>query len=172
MARCALGLGSFGRIHRRIGIKPDEDIQLPIEPADALQQCIHQLDWREFSSGDGPRRLRRRQPVQVVHSPVPTRIGSHGSARGSVGTFIFATASLACLAAAATSSGNCASALSSPARRASSSTVLFSMVMALSIRFPMDPWQPLRPNARKRYSVASITLGPLLALLHANIPFG
>ena len=54
----------------------------------------------------------------------------HGSARGSIGAFIFATESLACLAAAATSSGNCANALSNPARRASSSTIVLSMIMA------------------------------------------
>jgi hypothetical protein len=49
------------------------------------------------------------------------------------------TESLACLAAAATSSGNCASALSNPARRANSSTIVLSMVMTPSI----EPAPPL-----------------------------
>src|SRR5690242_1315504 len=131
--RCDLGLCCPGRIHRCIAIQPDEDIQLRIESADALQQSLHQLDWREFPGGDGPCRLRHRHPVQVVHNPTPMRIGGHGSACGSLGAFIFATTSLACLAAAATSSGNCASALSNPARRANSSTIVLSMIMAPSI---------------------------------------
>src|SRR5271155_1410847 len=53
-----------------------------------------------------------------------------GSARGSAGAFIRATEPSACLAAASTSSGNPTNALSSPARRASSSIVL-SMIGAL-----------------------------------------
>ena len=39
-----LRLGSPGRFHCRRTVKPDEDVQLRIEPADALQQRIHQLN--------------------------------------------------------------------------------------------------------------------------------
>jgi hypothetical protein len=65
--------------------------------------------------------------VQVVHSPVPVLIGGQGSARGSVGGFILETELLAIFAAAATSSGNSANALSSPARLDSSSIIALSI---------------------------------------------
>jgi hypothetical protein len=66
--------------------------------------------------------------MQVGHRPFPGRIGGQGSARGSLGALIRATAPLACSAAAATSSGNSANALSRPARRTSSSSIGLSMV--------------------------------------------
>ena len=81
----------------------------------------------------GPKYKAPPTTVRPFHNPAPMRIGGHGSACGSLGALIFATASLACLAAAATSSGNCASALSSPARRANSSTIVLSMMMTPSI---------------------------------------
>ena len=65
-------------------------------------------------------------PVQIAHSPSPARIGGHGSARGSAGALIFWAEPAACVAAAATSSGCSASALSRPARRASSSIMFLS----------------------------------------------
>jgi hypothetical protein len=74
----------------------------------------------------------RPRPEPALDTREGERIGGHGSARGSLDAFIFATEPLASSAAAATSSGNSASALSSPARRASSSTIAFSMILALS----------------------------------------
>ena len=131
-ARRDLGFGGPGRVHRRLAVEPDEDVQLRVEPGDALQQRRHQLDRREFAGGDRLRRVGRGHPVQVAHRPVPAFIGGQGSARGSVGAFILATEPLACSAAAATSSGNSVSALSSPARRASSSIIALSMSPAPS----------------------------------------
>ena len=64
-----LGLGGLRRRHRRLAVEPDEDVELRVEPLDALEQRLHQLDRREFAGGDRPRRLGGRQPVQVGHSP-------------------------------------------------------------------------------------------------------
>src|SRR6202040_244636 len=97
---------------------------------DAVQQGSCQLDRRQLAGADGGRGLRRRQPMQIAHSPVPAFIGGQGSARGSAGAFSFATQPLACAAAAATSSGNSCSALSSPACRASNSIVALSIIPA------------------------------------------
>src|SRR5204862_615100 len=96
----------------------------------------------------------QRHPVQVVHSPVPARIGGQGSASGSVGGFILDTESLASLAAAATSSGNSFNALSSPAPLASSSIVALSMI-------PEFPW--VDPDAWLRsISRAAAPQAPML----------
>jgi hypothetical protein len=68
--------------------------------------------------------------MQVVHSPAPARIGGHGSARGSAGALNLSNDALACSAAAATSSRNSVNALSNPARRANSSIVALSIIIA------------------------------------------
>src|SRR5215472_5438331 len=115
--RTDLSLCSPGRRHCSVAVKPDEHTEFGIEPANALEQRAYQLDWRKLAGGNGPRRLRRRHPMQFLHDPLPTRIGGHGSALGSIGAFILAAAPLACSAALMTSSGNSARALSSPARR-------------------------------------------------------
>jgi hypothetical protein len=135
-SRSDLGFRGARRRHRRVAVQANKDIQFRIEPANALQQRRHQFDRRQSVSRNRFRRCLGRDPVEFAHSPLPTRIGGHGSARGSAGVFIRATDPLACSAAAATSSGNSASALSRPARRASSSMV------ALSIFTPFERDDP------------------------------
>src|SRR6266851_1041072 len=133
-ARGRLGFGSLGGLHRRLAIEADEGIELRIERGDAIEQGLHELDRRELLFGDRLGGLGDAEPVQfghgaVSHRPTPARIGGQGSAAGSVGFLIFSTTLAACVAAAVTSSGNSASALARPARRASSS------IIALSIDF-------------------------------------
>jgi hypothetical protein len=118
-----LGLGRPRRGGRRVAIEPDKRMQPRIEALDAVEERHRQLDRRQLARPDRLRRRRRGEPVQFTHGPAPTRIGGQGSARGSAGAFMSASAALACVAAAATSSGNCCNALSRPARRASSSSV-------------------------------------------------
>src|SRR4051812_21892275 len=72
-----------------------------------------------------------------VHSPSPGRIGGHGSARGSAGALILSATLAACLAAASTSSGNSASALSRPARRASAAINSLSIACILRELSPL-----------------------------------
>src|SRR5439155_6734471 len=72
-----------------------------------------------------------------VHSPSPGFMAGHGSARGSDGALILAVTLAACLAAAATSSGNCAKALSRPARRASASINSLSIACILQNPSPL-----------------------------------
>ena len=84
-ARGDLRLGSARGVHRGIGIQPDEGMQLRVEPLDPRQQRGQQFDRGELARGEHPRGLRRGQPVQLGHSPVPARIGGQGSAAGSVG---------------------------------------------------------------------------------------
>jgi hypothetical protein len=105
-----LGFRSLGRGHCGVPVEVNEDVQLRIEPANPFQQRSHQFNRRKLPGGDGAGRLDGSHPVQVVHSPAPARIGGQGSARGSVGAFSPAIDLLACSAAAATSSGNSASA--------------------------------------------------------------
>ena len=130
-ARHDLGLGGPGRVHRRLGVEPDEDMQLRVEPLDALQQRRRQLDRRQLAGGDRPRRRRPRvsQCRSLTARSPPASAATVRRADRSAPSSC-ATEPLACSAAAATSSGNSASALSSPARRASNS------IVALSIRPP------------------------------------
>ena len=109
-----LGLGGARRVHRGIGVEPDEGVQLRVQPLDPRQQRGQQFDRREAAGGEFPHRLGGGQPVQLAHSPVPARIGGQGSAAGSVGYSIAPWLPSACCAASATSSGNSASALSRP----------------------------------------------------------
>src|SRR5215472_15254885 len=131
-----LGFRGLRRRHGGVGVEANKDVELRIEPADPFEQRRHQLDRRNFPGDDSAGRADRGHPVKVVHSPAPARIGGHGSARGSVGTFILETDLLACSAAAATSSGNSTSALSSPAHRANSSIIALSMMSASLLLMP------------------------------------
>jgi hypothetical protein len=100
-----------GRVHRSIAIKPDEDIQLRVEPFDPAQHVMHVLDWRQLSRRESSGCCRGAKPVQlgfrldVVHHqaprPMPARIEGHGSATGSVGASILAALSSASRAAIA-----------------------------------------------------------------------
>jgi hypothetical protein len=119
-------LGRFCRFHGGLGIQPDEHVEFRVELLDARQQRLGQFDGRELAGGNRAP-LRPQSANAGRSSPVPTFIGSQGSARGSVGAFILAAALLAAVAAATISSAKSAKALSSPARRARSS------ISALSI---------------------------------------
>ena len=175
MAGSYLRLGGARCCHRGIGIEPNEHVELRVEPLDAVEQRPRQLDRREFAGRDRPRRFGSRKPVQLAHRAAPVRGLPAAATRGRVGEGATAYAHrwpwlgrgigrrvdaranpLACAAAAATSSGNCASAFSSPARRASSSTVWLSMlrpslVLTRSRRTSCRqiPGRP-RPNRRRR----------------------
>jgi hypothetical protein len=82
-----LGLGGERGLKGGLAIDADEGVQLGVEPRDAIEQRLRQLDGREFAVGDGARRLGDRQPMQAgrgaggidVHSPSPGRIGGQGS---------------------------------------------------------------------------------------------
>ena len=64
-----LGLGGARRRHGSVGIEPNEDVELRIEPLDAIQQGLRQFNRREFASGDCPRCLGGREPVECRSSP-------------------------------------------------------------------------------------------------------
>src|SRR5262249_61143072 len=83
-----------------------------------------------------------------VHRPSPGLIGGHGSARGSAGALILPATLAACLAAAATSSGNSANALSGPARRASAPINSLSIAPLLPSPSPVLPHRSPRPGPR------------------------
>ncbi len=85
-ASIELRFGGARRVQRRLGVKPDEHVQLWVEPLDAGEQCAHQLDRGEAPLGKGLPKLGGAKPVRLGHSVVPGRIGGHGSAPGSVGT--------------------------------------------------------------------------------------
>src|SRR5262249_43040932 len=135
-------------------IELDEGVEAGVEAVDALQERSQELDGREVLGRDRLGGFGNAQPVQfasafaeatadrdrsacaaeapsrqrgVPHRPSPARIGGHGSAAGSAGFLIFSITLSAWFAAAATSSGNSASALTRPARRASNSIVVLSM---------------------------------------------
>src|SRR5258707_168121 len=138
----------------------------PVSLPNAIGQGLHELDRREFPGGDRACGFGGAQPVQfghgsVSHRPTPARIGGQGSAAGSVGRLIFSATLAACVAAAVTSSGNSASALARPARRASSSIVAlsidFSSAGARSARLvpSVHPLHAVEPNPYMRKAVTA-----------------
>ena len=118
-ARHQFRLGGPRRRHRALGVQADEGVQFRLQHLDAFQQRRHEIDRGQRAIGIGFRDGGGREPVRVGHSVVSPRMGGHGSAAGSVGKVEASVLSSACAAAAATSSGKAASALSRPAALAS-----------------------------------------------------
>ena len=71
-ARRDLGLGRPRRRHRRLAVEADEGVEPGIEPLDAGEQRLHQLDRRKFLGGDRLGRRGGRHEVQVGHAPLLT----------------------------------------------------------------------------------------------------
>src|SRR5262245_16242090 len=131
-SRHRLRFGRLRGLQRGLAIELDEGVEPGVEAVDALQERVQELDGREVLGHDRLSGSGNAEPVQlangsVPHRPSPARIGGQGSMAGSVGCLIFSITASAWLAAAATSSGNSASALTRPARRASNSIVILSM---------------------------------------------
>src|SRR5208283_1605150 len=130
-----LGFGRARSRERYVGEHPDKAIELAVEPIDARQAALHQIDGRELAAADQRAGFGDRQKIRHHnHSPGGGKIWAGSAA---ISRFFRTRAAISSMKwAAAIISGFSRSGISSPARASAASTSARVMPWTFMITSP------------------------------------